>query len=304
MHLLAVLLTTICVLVCNVSGEEFKAFEFPKDPQRDIPKYFDDYGHPNTHTGHPVSTSPFEQPNTFVLAELFKSYTLTMQDLGITTWLAHGSLLSWHWGQKMFPWEADIDMHISLPDLQFLACYYNMTVYDFKFHDSPDGRNNEYLLDINPNFPERVVSRLDNNRIDARWVDISNGAYIDITALNLFEAHAQEKGRPLLWQTKDGHVYDDADVYPLQRTTFEGIEALVPNNAKKLTAKEYTEKSLTETVFHGHKFDDIEQQWIAMEVEDKARTSDTPPVLLPTLAAVSNNTLSAANLTRLAHRQL
>lgn len=272
MQLLSILLIAVSVLFRYACGEEYQAFEFPKQTQPDKPKYFDDYGHPNTHIGQAASASPFVQPSTSVLSELFKSYTLTMQDLGITTWLAHGSLLSWHWGRKVFPWETDIDMHVSLPDLQFLARYYNMTVYDFRFRENPDDNNNRYLLDINPNHSERVVGRLDNNRIDARWVDMSNGAYIDITALHLFDAHSKEKGRPLLWQTKDGHVYDDADVYPLQRTTFEEVDALVPKNAKKLTAKEYSDKSLTENVFHGYKFDNVEDRWIAMELQANLST--------------------------------
>jgi hypothetical protein len=267
MQLLSVFVILTSALLCYVSGEQLEAFEFRKQSQPDKPKYFDDYGHPNTHTGQTASNSTFMQPSTSVLSELFRSYMLTMQDLGIPTWLAHGSLLSWRWGRKVFPWETDIDMHVNLPDLQFLARFYNMTVYDFRFHDTLGGPNNQYLLDINPSYPERVVGRLDNNRIDARWVDMSNGAYIDITALHLFEAHAREKGRPLLWQTKDGHVYDDADVYPLQRTIFEGVEALVPNNANKLTAKEYSDESLKQTVFRGYKFDHTENQWIAVTPE-------------------------------------
>lgn len=270
MQLLMFLATIGSLLLCFVSGEEYAAFEFPKKTQPEKPKYFDDYGHVNTHFGQTVSTDGFVPPSTSVLSNLFRSYTLTMRDLGITTWLAHGSLLSWHWSHKIFPWEADVDMHMTLPDMQFVASYYNMTVYQFRFLNTPEGEVNQYLLDVNPNHPERVVGRLDNNRVDARWVDMSNGAYIDITALHPLDAHAREKGRPILWQTKDGHVYNDADVYPLRRTVFEGVEALVPNNPEKLSAKEYTENSLTEAVFHGYKFDEEENQWIEITAETVA----------------------------------
>ena len=263
MQLLSFVAVALYIPLCYVSGEEFAAFQFPKKMRPDTPKYFDDYGYPNTHVDQVAPTSAFTQPSTSVLSNLFKAYISAMQDLGISTWLAHGTLLSWHWGRKVFPWESDIDMHVALPDLEFLARYYNMSVFSFQAADAPNDAIKQYLLDINPNYPERFVGRLDNNRIDARWVDMANGAYIDITAIHQLDSRAQEKGRPLLWQTKDGHVYNNADVYPLQQTVFEGFKTFVPNNPSKISAKEYTEKSLTEISFHGYEFIQEENQWIA-----------------------------------------
>ena len=242
----------------------FDAFEFPKKERTDSPKYFDDYGHVNTHFEHRKPTDTFVQPNTSVLSHLFISYSLTMRDLGIRSWLAHGTLLSWYWNHAVFPWETDIDVHIALPDLRLLASYYNMTVYQFRFPDAAEDRANEYLLDINPNFPERLVGRHDKNRIDARWVDMSNGAYIDITALHLFDRHARKNGRPVMWQSKDGHVYHDADVYPLRRSVFQGVEAWVPADPAKISSKEYSEDALTRDVFRGYRFSAQERQWIAV----------------------------------------
>ena len=263
MQLLSVLMIALYLALASVSGEEFAAFQFPKQIKPDTPKYFDDYGQPNTHIDQIAPFSQFTQPSTSVLSNLFRAYTSAMRDLGISTWLAQGTLLGWHWGRKVFPWETDVDMHIALPDLEFLALYYNMSVFSFRTPNAPDDAFKQYLLDINPNFPERFVGRLDNNRIDARWVDMANGAYIDITAVHQLDARAPEKGRPILWQTKDGHVYDDADVYPLQRTVFEGVETFVPKNPNKISAKQYTEKSLTETSFHGYEFHEEENQWVA-----------------------------------------
>lgn len=266
MNLLAgafAILISLSHLVYASEEGSFDAFEFPKNGP-ETPKYFDDYGHVNTHFGYEMPGDAFEQPSTPVLSNLFKSYSLTMRDLGITTWLAHGTLLSWYWGYKVFPWETDIDMHTTLPELKFLSSYYNMTVHQFRFHNTADGKIDEYLLDINPNFHERQVGRLDNNRIDARWVDMSNGAYIDITAIHPLDSRAQEKGKPMLWQTKDGHIYDNADIYPLQSTVFEGMEAWVPAESAKLSSKEYTEKALTQDVFRDYRFDEEERQWIAI----------------------------------------
>jgi LicD family len=258
-------LSVLLLLIPFGSASEGSAFEFPKQTQPETPSYFDAYGSVNTHFGLKTSTQTFMQPSKAALSNLFKSYALTMRDLGITTWLTQGTLLSWHWNKHVFPWETDIDMHMPLPDLSLLARYYNMTVYPFRFPDTPDGQINEYLLDINPHFQKRIVNRQDKNRVDARWVDMSNGAYIDITALHLFDAKARERGKPILWQTKDGHVYSDADVYPLRRTVFEGVEAFVPAEAEKISAKQYGDDALTNNLFHGYKFDEHERQWIAIQ---------------------------------------
>lgn len=57
-----------------------------------------------------------------------------------------------------------------------------------------------YLLDINPHFS--ILSTGDvANKIDARWIDMENGKYIDITAL-----HTRDGDSSVLF-FKDGHQY-------------------------------------------------------------------------------------------------
>jgi hypothetical protein len=38
------------------------------------------------------------------LVHLIRSFILTMRSLNVTPWLAHGTLLGWHWGHKLLPW--------------------------------------------------------------------------------------------------------------------------------------------------------------------------------------------------------
>jgi len=56
----------------------------------------------------------------------------------------------------------------------FLACYYNMTIHTFKKRD--------YLLEVNPKYTEPSYDD-SLNVIDARWIDIDTGLFIDITAV-------------------------------------------------------------------------------------------------------------------------
>jgi hypothetical protein len=62
-----------------------------------------------------------------------------------------------------------------------IAERYNMTTYKYT---SPDGVvRREYLLDVNPWIWQR--DRGDGlNVIDARWIDVRNGLYIDITGIS------------------------------------------------------------------------------------------------------------------------
>lgn len=128
-----------------------------------------------------------------VLPELLKSYTSTMDSLGFETWIAHGTLLGWFWGRKILPWDTDIDVQISGTTLQSLAKY-NMTQYSLE-----SGGMNTYLLDINP-YHSFVSTRDAANKIDARWIDMRNGKYIDITALH-------KKPESGMLMCKDGHQY-------------------------------------------------------------------------------------------------
>ena len=118
-----------------------------------------------------------------------------MHDLGIETWLAHGTLLGWYWNRKIMPWDDDIDMQISEKSMHHLANYYNMTVHHFKIpgaHDDDNAQGRDFMLEINPRW--EIVSPSDEtNRIDGRWIDMTSGLYIDITTLHHNET-AQAEG--------------------------------------------------------------------------------------------------------------
>jgi hypothetical protein len=154
---------------------------------------------------------------------------------------------------------------VSEAGIDFLASYYNMTVYYFRYDAIPNGRS--FLLDINPNFRHRGLDDW-QNAIDARWVDMSSGLYIDITAARytLLEEEGEgmlydksghryrvwkETNYASLWHTRSADCYQDTYLYPLLDTTFEGAPAKIPYRYKEMLASEYSELSLTKTHFEG-----------------------------------------------------
>jgi hypothetical protein len=145
-----------------------------------------------------------------------------MNAIGAETWIMHGTLLAWWWNQKVsltqrrkhtpnpnltaqiFPWDNDLDVQISEATIHFLGDYYNMTEHHFDLPDVDGGRT--YMLEINPNYV--VKSTQDTlNKIDARWIDMSSGLFIDITAVRKDEEE-RKKGNPEALMCKDQHHYD------------------------------------------------------------------------------------------------
>ena len=122
-----------------------------------------------------------------------------------------------------------------------------MTTHKYTFRGS-DGteETREYLLDINPNLKSRVRGR-GLNVIDARWIDIRNGLFIDVTALSETTPRVQ----PGIWSCKNYHRYRTRDLYPLRETIFEGVPALVPYSFDKILTQEYSARALTSTLYEG-----------------------------------------------------
>ena len=90
---------------------------------------------------------------------------------------------------------------MSEADLDFLASYYNMTTYYYQYDKIPNGRS--FLLDINPSFRHRGMDDM-LNVIDARWIDMDSGLYVDITAVRY--SLIEEEGEGMLYD-KSGHRY-------------------------------------------------------------------------------------------------
>lgn len=142
------------------------------------------------------------------------------------------------------PWDWDLDTQVSSDSLVYLGQHHNRTIHNYT---SPiDSSTHTYLLDINPHSAERVRGDGDNV-IDARWIDTSNGLFIDITGLT--EVHPERT--PGIWSCKNYHKYRTRDLWPMRETEFEGVRAWVPFGYDRVLSEEYGVKALTLTAYEG-----------------------------------------------------
>ena len=192
------------------------------------------------------------------LSALTRAYLSTMEDIGVETWLMHGSLLGWFWNRKIMPWDTDVDVQITEKSMQHLADYYNMSVHHFNLPGSKMGH--DYLLEINPNWADPSSSDV-NNKIDGRWVDMESGLYVDMTTLR-WDRQSEARGREGAMMCKDGHRYEHKDIFPLRDSLFEGAPARVPFAYANVLTEEYGASSLTDTIYKQHRYDADSQEWV------------------------------------------
>jgi hypothetical protein len=248
----ATLLLSFAPGICAETVEEREA-EARKNaqPTQQDTKYFHEPGGDNElghydiryYQGNPVTYDE----RTDTLFHLIRSYLTTFRERNIETWIAHGTLLGWWWNGKIMPWDWDLDVQVSASTLTWLGDNLNMTMHNYT-SVAEDGSeiHRQYLLDINPNNVERV--RGDGmNVIDARWIDVRNGLFIDITGLSETNPSTQ----PGVWSCKNFHHYRTRDLYPLRETEFEGVPASVPYSFDKILIEEYSARALTKTLHEG-----------------------------------------------------
>ncbi|KAI1842906.1 hypothetical protein JX265_012035 [Neoarthrinium moseri] len=214
---------------------------------------------------------PYEQHRP-ALQHLIRSYLTTFRSLGVETWLAHGTLLGWWWNGRIMPWDYDLDVQVSAATLHYLGKNLNRTIHEYEYFDEKGAKKTkEYLLDINPHHSD--VGRGDGqNVIDARWIDISNGMFIDITGL----AERQPSGSPGVWSCKNFHRYRTTELYPMRQTEFEGVPATIPYAFDRILTDEYGTKSLVTTEWEGHRWEPELKEWVKTPKDQKTVQKTSP----------------------------
>lgn len=142
----------------------------------------------------------------------------------------------------MLPWDWDIDTQVSEETLLYMGDYFNQTIAQYTSDDRKVKR--KYLLDVNPWSRQRDRGE-GLNIIDARWIDIRNGLYIDITGLSELDPNTE----PGIWQCKNFHRYRTEDLYPMRQTTYEGVPAKVPFKYDEILIEEYSNTALSSVRF-------------------------------------------------------
>ncbi|KAF3000821.1 hypothetical protein E8E13_006620 [Curvularia kusanoi] len=204
---------------------------------------------------------------------MMRAYLDFFRANNLDTWIAHGTLLGWWWNGQRLPWDFDLDTQVSHATLHHLGEAYNQTNYSYASEDGQVKR--VFLLDVNPWIWQR--ERGDGlNVIDARWIDLRNGLFIDITGL----AETHPDSQPGIWSCKNYHRYKTDELYPLRETMFEGVVAKVPYSYDKILTDEYHESALVNTQFNGHEWNPTARVWektqetIRKEDEEKRRKKE------------------------------
>ncbi|GAB1312937.1 mannosyltransferase [Madurella fahalii] len=243
----------------------------PKDPvEFEETKYFQEAGYTEELTHYDArffrGVIPYSAHRA-VLRHLIRSYLSTCESLGVETWLAHGTLLGWWWNGRIIPWDYDVDAQVSGATLAALAARHNGSVHEYTYtytyadEDEAGGAREAraYLLDVNPNYAE-VGRRQGKNVIDARWIDLDTGMFVDITGL----VERNPDVQPGVWSCKNYHGYRTEDLWPLRETRFEGLPARVPFEFESILVEEYGAKSLVVTEWEGHRWNEDLKEWVKM----------------------------------------
>ncbi|PNY21905.1 Protein MNN4 [Tolypocladium capitatum] len=196
-----------------------------------------------------------------VLRDLVRSYLAIMQEHGVETWLAHGTLLGWWWNGRIMPWDTDLDVQVSNNTLQWMGDHLNRTEYEYNSTQSQTTKT--YLLDVNPHHVE-IGPGEGENIIDARWIDTATGMFIDITGVR-----ERDPSRPGYWSCKNKHRYASQDLWPMRISEFEGVRARIPYNFEQILVEEYSPYSLVIEEYEGHRWDRDLKEWVKMTPNGK-----------------------------------
>ncbi|EEP78779.1 hypothetical protein UREG_03625 [Uncinocarpus reesii 1704] len=200
----------------------------------------------------------YEQ-RTDTLTHMVAAYLKFFRERGLDTWIAHGTLLGWWWNGRpaeILPWDWDVDTQVTGATLAYMGERLNRTIYTYRSPDKKTKR--KYLLDVNPWSKERVHGD-GQNIIDARWIDVRNGLYIDITGLSELDP-VQNRG---VLSCKNFHDYNITDLYPMRESTFEGVPVKIPFKYDEILIEEYGHKALVVTEYENHNWDTHLKEWVS-----------------------------------------
>ncbi len=175
-----------------------------------------------------------------IFINLVASFSQFSKEHNVTFWLAHGTLLGWIWGKKPLPTDDDIDVQMTLEDLESLLPY-NLKMWNYL--------QNNYLLDINPNY--RIFPAPDlMNVIDARWIDTKTGRFIDVTIVQ----KCVDLSAPGDYCVRNHHRYSHDEIWPTVGTQFLGIPVRIPSKTDLVLTKEYGTNCILDHYYLGWHF--------------------------------------------------
>lgn len=209
-----------------------------------------------------------------ILDRLLRNWNRFAEEKGIISWIMHGPLLSWYWDGLMFPFDVDIDIQMPAVELARLARSYNQTLV---VEDPTEGYG-RFLIDVGTYIHNRGISEK-SNHIDARFVDVDSGIYIDITGLSKSKANTPEEynGNGLaniekgfeddqveIYNDRRKHFYTFDQLSPLRYSMLGGVPVFIPLTITDRLIFEYS-KGLSDYEFHDWYFVTRLNLWLRKE---------------------------------------
>lgn len=224
------------------------------------------------------------------LNRILKTYLHFCRSHDLITWIAHGSLLSWYWNGMVFPWDTDIDVQMPLRDLHRLARDFNQSmVIENVGHDIPGSADSKFsgmgtfFIDVGSSISHRDHGNGFNN-IDARFIDIHTGLYVDITGLAVSNERAPARymrSHPIKSNTQDNKVRNKSDglfncrnkhfssleeLTPLVKTVVQNEVGYIPADFRSILKTEYSNVGLKATKFKDYYYLKWLRLWVKSEV--------------------------------------
>ncbi|CDK29055.1 unnamed protein product [Kuraishia capsulata CBS 1993] len=208
-----------------------------------------------------------------VLHRLVRNWFRFQYQRGIVSWLTHGGLLAWYWGGMSFPYDIDQDVQMPVQELIRFAKNYNQTLV---VEDLNEGFG-RFFIDVNTFVPIREAGNKMNN-IDARFIDVDTGLYIDITGLAKTKEPKPKRYLPLLgkesktsikaldakeiYNCREPQFYHISEISPLRYSLYEGVPMLIPRDVKGTMEIEYSKKAVDYPYYDGHFYVKHLRLWI------------------------------------------
>ncbi|CCE72450.1 Piso0_000020 [Millerozyma farinosa CBS 7064] len=184
------------------------------------------------------SKAEMSERTRIILERMIRTWYMFSRKTGIISWIMHGTLLSWYWNGLIFPYDIDIDIQMPVSELIRLAKHYNQTLVV----ENPEEGYGKYLIDVGTFVHDRDITDL--NYIDARFVDVDSGIYIDFTGLSTSKANPPTEysnteytniSKPLnddtvdIYNDRRKHFYVFDEISPLRYSMLSGSPVLIPN---------------------------------------------------------------------------
>lgn len=206
-----------------------------------------------------------------VIQHMVRAWFKFAEMAGVVSWVNWGSLLGWTFNGVNMPWDTDVDIQIPIAQLDRLARKYNSTL----ILENPRDGNAKYLLEISPTYVRHGNGR---NFIDARFIEVNSGLYIDISALastgdeppsDIFDGFSAEdklKAIPVHCKNWNWHLLQE--LLPIRHTYFEDSSVYIPHNVLSILTRKYGASSYTTALlFANHQYHQDILLWVP-RVED------------------------------------